>query len=206
MFLSQIEEYEIKALTVEQMSSIVFRDCEDDGGSAPIALLLGGPMKQMPTRTKAAFKLYQEKRVSKIVSTGCASRVRPKESYITQGQYMANLLMEWGVPEEDIILDHEARTTVENMLYSQIQINRNFRNGYTCDVVVVTSEYHLQRSRHIAKVYMPEGIRIYGCPAQDENLKRNNWFNEEDMMEAIFVEIKVLRRMILAGQIDDIEF
>lgn len=206
MFLSQLKEEDIENLTVEQMTNIVYSDCEDDGASAPVAILLGGPMKYMDARARAAFELYEAGRVEVIVSTGCASFKRPEESWITQAQYMANLLMKWGVPQEAIILEPEARTTVENMLYSQIQINRRFGDCQTRDVIIVTCRPHLRRSKLTAQIYLPSCINVYGYPAKDERVDSKNWMNDEKMRISIPKNVRLLRKMVLNGQIEDIEF
>ena len=55
---------------------------------------------------------------------------------------MADLLVEWGIPREALVLERRSRNTYENALYSKELLDeRGIR-----DVLVVTSAEHMWRS------------------------------------------------------------
>lgn len=66
-----------------------------------------------------------------------------------------------------IILEGKSRNTDENFRYSseilkQLQIK---------NVIVVTNNYHMERSMDLAKKYIPNNIRIYSYPSSGYNLQ-----------------------------------
>ena len=115
---------------------------------------------------------------------------------------MADILLSLGVPEEAIILEEEATTTKENMIFGTLQINRRLKIQFTKSCMIVTSASHLRRSLALAKLYLPRSITISGCPAGSYE----NWANDERMSDAVKREIPLLAGLIGYGLIDDIEY
>ncbi len=208
MFLSQVKKEDLKNLTVEEKTRILFDTVyDDDGGRAPIAILLGcGYVPYMDERADGAIELYKRGRVDKIMPTGTVIADLLPEKTITEAEYMAEYMTARGVKAEDIILENDARTTIENMICSQLLINRYYGNGTTPDVFIVSCPLHLRRSKMIADLYLPKNIkvRLYPCPTDRHG--KDNWMNFPESIQQVDEEISMMWVMVQTGQAEDIEF
>lgn len=208
MQLSKVKKEELKNLSTEEKSRIIFDTVyDDDGGNAPVGIVLGcSYIPYMDERVDGAIELYKSGRVKKLMPTGTVIADLLPEKRMTEAEYMAERMIKSGVKEEDIILENNARTTIENMICSQLEINRYFGNGTTCDVFIVSSPLHLRRSKMIADLYLPKNIkkRIYPCPTDRHGI--DNWMNFPESVEQVNDEIAMMWVMIATGQAEDIEF
>ncbi len=208
MLLSQIKKEEIKDLSVEEKTKILFDTVyNDDGGKAPVAIVLGcSHIPYMDERIDGAIELYKSGRVEKLMPSGTVLADLLPERRMTEAEYMAAYMIKRGVKKEDIILENNASTTIENMICSQLEINRYFGNGTTCDIFIVSSPLHLRRSKLIADLYMPKNIkkRLYPCPTDRHG--KDNWMNFKESIEQVNDEITMMWIMIATDQADDIEF
>ena len=156
MKLSEIDKEALMALSDEQKWNIACGGVRDDGESAETALLLGGRPARAVERALAAARLYQEGRVNVIVASGGVEWDYQGER-ISEARLMDRILRREGVPEEAIILENEARTTIENMIYGTLQISRRYDN-FLDRVIIVTSVSHMKRSLALAKALLPRNI------------------------------------------------
>lgn len=113
------------------------------------------PTKQLRIRAAAAAEAYREQ--------GCRVPVIPcggytKGSTRTEAEVMRDLLIKAGVPETDIVLENESKTTVENFA-NAIKLLGGAAGKH---VLVVTSDFHVRRSVLIARRM---GLRAKGYPA-----------------------------------------
>lgn len=98
----------------------------------------GTPSQMLQDRLDTAVALYQADAAPKLLLSGDNGQAGYNEV-----ETMKNYVMEAGVPEEDIFLDHAGFSTYESV----------YRAGYifqTERIIVVTQEYHLYRA-------------LYGC-------------------------------------------
>lgn len=208
MFLSLIKKEDIKNLTVEQKTRILFDTVyDDDGGKAPLAVILGcSYVPYMDERVDGAIVLYKSGRIEKLMPTGTLIADLLPDKRITEAEYMAEHMIRRGVKKEDIILENNARTTIENMICSQLEINRYYGNGSTPDIFIVSCPLHLRRSKMIADLYMPKNIkkRLFPCPTDRHG--RDNWMNFPESVAQVDDEISMMWVMIAMGQAEDIEF
>ncbi len=196
MKLSSITKEQINTLTKEQLTEIVFGGTSDDGECADVALLLGTDPSVAAERAIEAAKLYKEGRFKHIIpSGGVLWDVDGKK--VSEARYMADLMISHGVPEEAIILEEEATTTKENMIFGTLQINRRLKIQFTKSCMIVTSASHLRRSLALAKLYLPRSIKISGAPAGNA---------EATPTETLVRETELLLGLIGYGLIDDIEY
>ena len=140
MLLSQVKKEDLVNLTTEEKSRIVFDAVyDDDGESAPVAIVLGcSHIPFMDERAEGAAQLYKSGRVKKLMPSGTTLQALLPDKEITEAEYMAEYMIRQGVKREDIILENNASTTIENMICSQLMINRYFGNGTTIDVIKIT--------------------------------------------------------------------
>ena len=108
------------------------------------ALLNGQPSPEERERVAEAVKEYKAGRAAHMIFSG-----GPTENQYTEGQVMANLAEEQGVPATDIVVEGEAQDTIQNIYFSN-QIME--QKGWT-SAEVVSSPSHLPRAGLILEHY-----------------------------------------------------
>ena len=208
MFLTQINNDDIKDLTVEERTKIVFDTIDSDStAKTVIGIVLGcSYVPHMDERIIGAYELYKSGKVEKLILSGTVIKDLLSEKRITEAEYMAERLIQLGVREDDLILENNARSTIENFLFAQIEIDRHYGSGTTFDVYIVTCPLHARRSKLIADVYMPKNIKKYLYPCRSERHARDNWMNTSESILLVNEEIRMMRNMALTGLSEDIEF
>lgn len=100
----------------------------------------GQPNLILKSRLDKALDLSKELIIKKMIVTGSAVH-----NQFVEAEVMKKYLVENGIPEEKIILENQARNTVENAQYSlQIVSKYHLEN-----VIVITSPYHKKRTKII---------------------------------------------------------
>lgn len=108
------------------------------------ALWDGEPSPALRERLDHALELYREGWFDAFILTGGYDYVGAK---LTEAEGMRNYLVERGVPEEDILLENAARSTYENLVFSQnIMASRGWSKA-----VIITHTYHGARALDIAR-------------------------------------------------------
>ena len=113
----------------------------------------GTPSQMLEDRLETGVELYFQGVAPKILLTGDDGQIEYNEV-----QAMKNYVLEAGVPEEDIFLDHAGFSTYDSI----------YRASYVFGVesmVVATQEYHLYRSLHGCKKM---GIEAVGVAAEQD--------------------------------------
>lgn len=199
MKLSEINE---KILNDDQCEALVFHGIEYSGETAEAAVVLG-TNKNAVTRARGAAQLYLKGGAKKLIPSGNPAWDFPEGRY-SEAEYMKLIAVREGVPEEDIILENQALTTLENMSYS-LSILKN-TPGLLKDnkFILVTSGYHMYRSMLLAKKIFGD-IRIIPCPIWEPDLRQENWRDSEYGAARIKNEVHYLIEHARDGLIDDIE-
>ncbi len=190
-------------LTVEVIDRLLFRGLEDTGDSADCIIVFGS-IKAAKYRVPVAADAYKAGRAKKIILCGGKLRDFPSGKY-TEAEHMRQAVLELGVPKENIILENSSQDTVENILYSLIELQQNFWLNNVRRVLLVTTAYHMRRSLAIARYLFPEHIAIAPCPANDSNTRRDNWMNTSVGVERAKNEAMKIVRYINNGVIPDFE-
>ena len=89
-----------------------------------------------------AYLLYKAGKIKKILITGASPNlwVAAGKGESTQAGQM---LVKWGVPADDVLIEEKARNTRENATFSAKIIQEKFPNG---KILLITSAYHMRRS------------------------------------------------------------
>ena len=201
MKLSELSREAIAAMPFEAKYNFICGDVVDDGKSAPVALLLGGNPNNAVPRALAAAELYRSGRVSHIVPSGGVKWDFSGEQ-VSEANYMKRVLIENGVPEEAIILENEARTTKENMIYGTLQINRKLRFEKVDHVIIVTSRSHMKRSIALAKAFLPRKVTVSAYPANHEATIAGL---DESSGAWIAKELDLIKGLVDSGVAEDME-
>jgi len=200
MLVSKITEED---LTFDTIDSLLFQDLEDTGESADCIVVLGS-VKAAKYRVPVAVDAYKAGRAGKILMCGGKLRDFSDGKYSEAG-HMYKAALELGVPEEDIILENSSQNTVENILFSLVQLQRTFMLNRLSRVLLVTTAYHMRRSLAIARYLFPAHIAIVPCPANDNNTRRDNWTNTPVGIERAKGEAMKIVRYVINGVIPDFE-
>lgn len=211
MKLRQLDEKDLPSLSAEQISHIVFDvppAAVAAAGDAPAAaaLLLGANPREAENRAGAAARHFHEGRFPIVVPTG-AVRHETRLGEMTEAEFMARILLEGGVPEDAIVVENQAATTRENMLFGMAAIERALKpRGPSFDICVVTSAHHLRRSLALARLYLPRTARILGCAAEGAGGGRDEWMRDAFWTGKVMAELRYIKGMADHGEIEDIFF
>lgn len=117
---------------------------------ADVAIVLGAalwndqPSPGLRERLDRAYALYKEGKADKLIVTGGLDH---NGSKLTEAEGMRRYLMDLGVPSDKLLLETEATSTYENLLFSKSIIDRERMRS----VIIVTHDYHSARAKEIAK-------------------------------------------------------
>lgn len=200
MFVSSIKEED---LTFEVVDRLLFQGLEDTGEKADCMIVLGS-IKAAKYRVPAAVQAFKSGRASKIMLCGGKVRDFPDGKY-SEAEHMHRAALALGVAKEDLILENRSQNTVENILFSLIELQRTFWLNKVRSVLLVTTAYHMRRSLAIARYLLPEHITVIPCPANDTNTRRDNWMNTPIGVERAKSEAMKIVSAVINGIIPDFE-
>ncbi|RIE04900.1 YdcF family protein [Cohnella faecalis] len=128
---------------------------------ADVGIVLGAtlwndkPSPGLQERLDHALTLYRQGAFKQFIVTG---GLDDNGATLTEAAGMRNYLVLQGVPEADIALDTESRSTYENLLFAKaIMDKRQWKSA-----VIVTHRYHGSRAGSIAKQlgYSPVQVSV----------------------------------------------
>jgi uncharacterized SAM-binding protein YcdF (DUF218 family) len=125
-----------------------------------VGIMLGGSMRyyngdvNRPVygsgvdRLIQTVELYKAGKIKKILLSGGSGRLLQQQ--VRESQTLKDVLVRMAVPEEDIILENESRTTNENIKFTSelLKSNPELKN-----ILLITSGFHMRRSLACCKKY-----------------------------------------------------
>lgn len=136
-----------------------------------VAIIFGGS-SMIPYRVDAGIKLYQEKKVKKILVSGKSGYLNhPKK---TEAQEMYEYLTKQGIPKEDILIEDASKSTKENVLYSLQLLEKDY-DIKSLSYILITSDFHLKRCFGLFSNYLASSKNIYGIGVEDHLTDISNW-------------------------------
>ena len=121
-------------------------------------------------RLTHALQLYKQGIIEKIVVTGGNSELIKEKDDIQEADNMIDFYLMAGVPEEDIIVENQARNTHESAVYCKQILNKLYPSGKH---LVITSAFHQRRAKAcFDKVDL--NVNKFSC---DFNTGRGDEFN-----------------------------
>ena len=201
MKITEIKKETLMVLSPREKYEFVCGDIIDDGKSAPVALLLGGNPNNARNRALAAAELYRAGRVPYIIPSGGVKWDIDGEQ-ISESHFMKHILTENGVPEEAIILENQATTTKENIIFATLQINRKLKFEKIDSVIVVTTRSHMKRSIALAKAFLPRKVTVSAYPANHEAVVAGM---PESEGKWIAKELDLIKSLVDGGLVEDME-
>lgn len=128
-------------------------------------------------RVDTALELYRNKKVNRFLVTGDHSTADYNEV-----NAMGNYLMERGIPEDKILLDHAGLDTYDSMYRSNAVFGVE-------DAIVVTQKFHLPRTIFIAKGL---DLPYKGFAARSHSYKTTNKIERRELLANLKALYEVL--------------
>ena len=102
------------------------------------------------------------------------------------------------VPDADIIIEDESKSTYQNALYTKTAlINLHYKSA-----IIVTSNYHMKRARLVfKKVFNGTGIDLRFSISDDKNFKPNNWWTDAYSRKIVITEYAKLLGYLVKGRL-----
>lgn len=205
MKLSQISMDQLSSLNTEQIDRIVFSEREEALEKGAAAILLGGNPLILAERARAAAELYHQNVVPYIIPTG-GVRWDTDRGPLTEAEYLSALLAEAGVPQSAILLENEATTTRENMLYAALLMEKHLHPRGNYRLYIVSSPSHIKRSLAFASLYLPRKAALSGFSDSMSPGNAGIWVQDEFQSSRIYRELAEIKKTVDCGDMEDIEF
>ncbi|MBD2847983.1 YdcF family protein [Paenibacillus sp. IB182496] len=132
---------------------------------ADVGIVLGASLRNdepspgLRERLDRALALYEAGKVRRLIVSG---GLDSNGATITEAEGMRRHLVARGVPDEAVLVEPQARSTYENLLYSRaLMIER----GWT-SVIVITHDFHAARALEIAQVVGIEEVQATGVKSR----------------------------------------
>lgn len=168
---------------------------EDQPEEADIIFVPGNGYSQMAERAAA---LYEEKYAPIVlpsgkfsISTGkfggvLAGQERYNEDYQTEWEFLRDVLVKNGVPQEVILKEDQATFTWENAKFSREvtdQAGLEIKKAIIC-----CKNYHARRAfMYYQRAYPDTEFRI--CPCCVDGITRDNWTESERGIREVLAEV-----------------
>jgi uncharacterized SAM-binding protein YcdF (DUF218 family) len=100
-----------------------------------------------------AISLYQLKKIKKILISGDSGYITDRGLH--EAKQFKSILIQWGIPEKDIITEETSRNTHENAVETQNILNRSY--PHLSRFLLITSGMHMRRS---IACFENEGVKV----------------------------------------------
>ncbi|MGE6204020.1 YdcF family protein [Guptibacillus hwajinpoensis] len=192
-------EVNLDNLSRQQITSFMFDSIVDDGKDGECILVFGAKTIH---RVQKAARLYHNKRAPKILVSGSAARWGKEEE--SEAIWMKKHLFDFGVPEEDILLELEAANTTENVIASLMVLQRSFGLNHINRLLIVSSPYHMKRCHLTLTTYMPDWISYTLCPDDRESGQGGHWWKNDRENARVMKELHSMQKYIQKGILKDL--
>ena len=132
---------------------IVVYGMKQPENGADYVILLGsdvsekGPSIDFMARIRAAQAYLKENPDTEVIVTGAKGSNEP----VTEASAARDCLIEFGIEEKRILLEDQSYSTLQNLQNSRKLIEKKGKDIDDCNVVIVSSSFHLYRARYIAE-------------------------------------------------------
>ena len=203
MKASELTKEQIMSLDDADKEKIIFCDSTDDGDKGEFAILLGGRLQFLEERSRAASELYHAGRVQYIIPSGGVAWDYDGGK-ITEAEYMQHQLLTMGVPQGAIVLENEATTTIENMIYATLQMTRKMKLSQLHKAYIVTSQSHMRRSIRFARIFLPSTMEVAPYAAKEGVDCKGEWYKTDIGRVRAERELALIKNQIDIGILEDI--
>ncbi|MBE6747143.1 MAG: YdcF family protein [Ruminococcaceae bacterium] len=175
IFKTIITTSAIGSLSLAAYFKIAENACRNQMINPDYLIILGYGLKDdkvadiLQMRIDAAADFLKNNPDTVAIPTG--GKTHPGQT-LSEAQAIKNGLMDKGIPEERIILEDQAKTTVENFINCKSIIQKRCTNINTERIAFMTSDFHVFRSSVICK---QAGLDAVGLPvpSPEKDYKKN---------------------------------
>ncbi|MGZ9583707.1 YdcF family protein [Paenibacillus marinisediminis] len=148
---------------------------------ADVILIPGGSQPQLMER---AAELYHRKMAPYILpSGGPTAKVET-----TEWEFLRDIGVGLGVPEDAILREDQATNTFENARLSWEVLQQH--RIHPQKAILVSKSYHARRALLTYQVYFPRETHFYVSPVTDKTgITKDNWFLEEQKIRTVMNEL-----------------
>ena len=173
-----------------------FYDCitrfifvEDQPCRADVIFLPGGHYTE---HALTAASLYHEGLADRILPSGSFSKLTGHydgpgdDRYHSEWEYLHDVLVQEGVPEEAILREDKATFTWENAIFSKRVLQE--RGIMPVKAILCPQAYHARRALMYYQEQFPE-TEFYVVPTVTRGISRDNWFLEQEKTDVVLGEL-----------------
>lgn len=188
-FLKQIEDY-------------IF--VEDAPQKADVIFVPGNGFPQMAER---AAELYREGYAPYVIPSGRYSKVvghfsgvmaeqeRYDGAYETEWEFLRDVLLKNGVPQEAILREDRATYTYENAIFSRQALDA--AGLHVKRAILCCKTHHARRALMYYQLEFPE-TEILVCPACTDGVSRETWNTNHEGIDTVMGEVtRIIRQFSL---------
>lgn len=144
-------------------------------------------------RLDKAMELYSdfEKKPKIIVSGG-----RSSTGLYPEAELMEQYLLERGIPQKMIVVEKESINTIQNLEFSAIKIRQIWQKDNRPRVIIVTSDYHIPRTKLHAKSLGLKGrfaaaktVKMLRWPAMFREFTAIIWYHRYSVYSILGMDI-----------------
>lgn len=169
-----------------------------DSQPADLALVFGASTMKPPVDT--AVELHQKGLVPKILVSGGVNRHTGQN----EAQSMAALLVDRGVPLEDVLTEDKSHNSLENVLFSRVVIESDLGWDAVKKILVVCANYHSRRALMTLKRHFPDGVALALVTYQIPGFNRDNWHESEVGQKKVLDEWGKIPKYLAKGDIEEL--
>lgn len=197
--IMKISELKEDALTVEQMTDLLFTNMEDDLKDGD-CIFVPGSSKAVEIRLPKAIQLYQLGRAPHLIFSG--GGIWGKSSK-TEAALMKEEAVKVGIQAQAISTEEISQHTKENVLASLLVVERALGLENVNRILVVTTIFHMRRMLLTLQTYMPPWIHYSICIAPSHDVTKENWQNTPVIRSRVETEAKKIVRYVQQGILSD---
>lgn len=204
MKLSKIKYRDIVfKYTLEEKEKIVFLKNSDKlKDKCDVGIVFGG-VSMIPHRVDFALKLYNDRKISKILVTGGIGFLNIDRKRM-EALKMKDYLLCKGILESDIIVESRSRSSIENVENSIKLLEKEGYDLTSVKLMLITSDFHVRRCYEMVVKYLGrKDIFVYGV--KDGKTDIDNWKKNLYGRITILKETLLLCYYARTGKINDLE-
>ena len=170
---------------IQDITDFIF--VEDQPQKADIIFVPGGDQGAIAV---TAARLYREGYAPRILPSGRFSKPVGEckiPGYETEWQFLRDILLREGVPEEAILEEQQATFTYENAIYS-----RRVTDGLGLEIkraILCPQACHARRALLYYEILYPD-TEFLVCPTNTRGITKDTWFREDEKIDVVLGELE----------------
>ena len=163
---------------------------EDNPEKADVIFVPGG---NYPDSARKAARLYAQGYAPLVLPSGRypkpvgAFRDPEGKNRKTEWEYLRDILIHEGVPEQAILKEDQATFTWENAIYSRRLLES--MQLHVKKAIIACQAYHARRCRMYYQEQFPD-VELLVCPIVTKVITRDSWYLDADKIDVVLGEVE----------------